>query len=96
MNKPRQKIEPDSTIEPIAGLMNEVQAARYLATTSNTLRLSRHTGQLWLDVPAPKFVRAGRAVRYVKADLDEWIARLSRYGSIRECRESTTGPRIRK
>ncbi len=52
--------------------LNERQAARYLGVSPGTLRLWRSEGR------APRFFRAGKLVRYRRADLDSWIeSRLS-------------------
>lgn len=48
-------------------LITEVQAA-------NLLRLSVRTLQAWRPKGyGPAFVRAGRAIRYRKIDLDTWV-----------------------
>jgi predicted DNA-binding transcriptional regulator AlpA len=45
------------------------QAAEYLSTSISTLAKRRLYGD------GPKFSRIGRAIRYSKADLDEFMAR---------------------
>ena len=47
--------------------LTETQAAEYLGLSIATLRAWRHRGR------GPRFVRFGRAVRYLRADLDEFI-----------------------
>ena len=44
------------------------QAAEYLSLSPNTLNRWRWSGD------GPDFCRFGRAVRYRRADLDDWIA----------------------
>lgn len=52
--------------------LDERQAAKYLGVSYGTLRLWRADGR------APRHFRAGKLVRYRRADLDNWIeARLS-------------------
>ena len=48
------------------------EAADYLGLSKNTLNRWRHTGD------GPRFVKLGRAVRYRREDLDEWVASCSR------------------
>jgi hypothetical protein len=57
----RHSTEPDV-------LLCEVQAARALSLSSRTLQSWRLRGV------GPAFVRAGRAIRYRRADLDRWIS----------------------
>ena len=47
--------------------LNERQAAKYLGVSAGTLRLWRTEGR------APRFFRAGKLIRFRRADLDEWI-----------------------
>jgi excisionase family DNA binding protein len=52
--------------------LNERQAAKYLGVSPGTLRLWRAENR------SPRFFRAGKLIRYRRADLDSWIeARLS-------------------
>jgi excisionase family DNA binding protein len=52
--------------------LNERQASKYLGVSAGTMRLWRSEGR------APRFFRAGKLIRFRKADLDSWIeARLS-------------------
>jgi excisionase family DNA binding protein len=45
----------------------ETQAAEHLGLSVATLRAWRHRGR------GPRFVRFGRAVRYLRADLDDFV-----------------------
>jgi excisionase family DNA binding protein len=47
--------------------LTETQAADHLGLSIATLRAWRHRGK------GPRFVRFGRAVRYLRADLDAFI-----------------------
>ena len=47
--------------------LTETQAAEHLGLSIATMRAWRHRGK------GPRFVRFGRAVRYLRADLDEFI-----------------------
>ena len=59
--------------------MNNADAAVHIGTTPANLRLSRHTGFLYKDIPSPKFLKAGRKVLYLKSDLDNWLHQLPSY-----------------
>ena len=52
--------------------MTDEQAAKYLGVKRQTLALWRCTGRYGL-----RFTRVGRAIRYSKSDLDEWLAERS-------------------
>lgn len=49
--------------------MTDTQAAEYLAVSPQTLRGWR------VERKGPTYHKHGRAVRYAKKDLDEWLAR---------------------
>jgi len=48
------------------------QAAELLGLSKNTLNRWRYTGD------GPRFVKLGRAVRYRREDLDNWVASCGR------------------
>lgn len=49
--------------------LDTAQAAAYVGLAPNTLEKLRHYGG------GPRFVRYGRrAIRYLKADVDQWLA----------------------
>lgn len=50
-------------------LFNTEQAADYLGLKPHTLELWRHAKRY--DVP---YVKIGKNVRYLKSDLDDWLA----------------------
>jgi excisionase family DNA binding protein len=54
-------------------LLRSKEAAKYLGVSHGMLRISRHTGELFKGVPGPKFLKLGKAVRYPRENLDEWI-----------------------
>lgn len=67
-------------INPNAAIFSTVDAAAYLGVSPGMLRLSRHTGELFKGIKSPPYLKCGfRAVRYLKIDLDEWLAELPRY-----------------
>ncbi len=49
-------------------VMNTIEAARYVRLGKPTLDRFRLTGE------GPRFAKLGGAVRYRRADLDDWIA----------------------
>ncbi len=70
----------DNSINLSNAAYNNADAAAYIGTTPPSLRLSRHTGKLYLGVSAPKFIKSGpRKVLYLKADLDDWLASQPRF-----------------
>lgn len=54
------------------------EVASYLRVSESWLRQRRMAGTLDGQQSGPPYVRIGRAVRYVKAHVDEWLARCSR------------------
>jgi predicted DNA-binding transcriptional regulator AlpA len=60
-----------SDISPRA--LTEKQAAVYIGMSRSFLAQSRMTGKLANRTPAPDFIKIGRAVRYLKDDLDQWL-----------------------
>lgn len=54
-------------------LFDSQRAADYLTCSEQTLRVSRHTGRLF-GVSAPPYRKMGRAVRYDRARLDNWLS----------------------
>jgi len=58
----------EDTVENASGVsLNESQVAERLGLAVATLRAWRHRGT------GPRFLRFGRAVRYLPSDLDEFI-----------------------
>jgi len=58
---------------PAPATLNEQDAARYIGLSVPFLRQSRCNGNLPGRTTAPPFLKIGRAVRYLKADLDSWL-----------------------
>ena len=55
------------------------EAAIYIGMSESWLRQSRVTG----NPDAPPFLKIGRSVRYLRADLDIWLERKRRRATIR-------------
>jgi predicted DNA-binding transcriptional regulator AlpA len=51
------------------------EAARYIAMSESFLRQARMDGDRENRTPGPPFLKIGRAVRYLKHDLDAWLER---------------------
>lgn len=49
------------------------EAAKYIAMSESFLRQSRMDGDRVNRTLGPPFIRIGRAVRYLKYDLDAWL-----------------------
>ena len=52
---------------------SEREAAAYLGLSVSFLRQARTYGRLGGQTQAPPFIKIGRAVRYIKEDLDNWL-----------------------
>lgn len=64
----------DSSREADSALLTEIEAARFLAISPRTLWSLRQSGEI-------PHLRIGRAVRYSRASLHDWIDQRSRCGS---------------
>ncbi|WP_456294861.1 helix-turn-helix domain-containing protein [Vibrio sp. AK197] len=51
----------------------EQETAAYIGMSRSFLRQSRMEGQRKNRTMAPPFIKIGRAVRYLKEDLDQWL-----------------------
>jgi predicted DNA-binding transcriptional regulator AlpA len=58
-------------IQPRA--LSEIETAEYIGMSRSFLRQSRMEGNRENRTPAPPFIKIGRAVRYIKDDLDNWL-----------------------
>jgi len=53
--------------------LTEQQAALYLSMSRSFLRQARMNGDRENRTPTPPYLKIGRSVRYLKADLDTWL-----------------------
>ncbi|GGP73184.1 hypothetical protein GCM10009347_42070 [Shewanella algicola] len=53
--------------------LSEIETAEYIGMSRSFLRQSRMEGNRDNRTPAPPFIKIGRAVRYLKEDLDLWL-----------------------
>lgn len=53
--------------------LSEIETAEYIGMSRSFLRQSRMEGNRENRTPAPPFIKIGRAVRYLKDDLDNWL-----------------------
>ena len=53
--------------------LTEKEAAVYIGMSVSYLRQTRIEGTLRERTPGPTYVKIGRAVRYLIADLDQWL-----------------------
>ena len=53
--------------------LSELETAEYIGMSRSFLRQSRMEGNRDNRTPAPPFIKIGRAVRYLKDDLDNWL-----------------------
>lgn len=54
-------------------VFKEAEAASYICMSRSFLSQDRVYGVLANRTPGPKYIRIGRAVRYLKDDLDSWL-----------------------
>ncbi len=62
-----------TTRNDLTATMSEAEAARYLGLSRAYLRQSRMRRPKRM-IDAPSYIRAGRAIRYLRADLDHWLS----------------------
>ncbi len=53
-------------------LLKDPEVAHYIGMSESWLRQSRMRG----NPEAPPYIKIGKSVRYLKADLDDWLDRL--------------------
>jgi predicted DNA-binding transcriptional regulator AlpA len=53
--------------------LSEIEASQYISMSRSFLRQSRMDGNRDNRTPAPPFIKIGRAVRYLRDDLDNWL-----------------------
>lgn len=53
--------------------LTEIETAEYIGMSRSFLRQSRMEGNRENRTVAPKFIKIGRAVRYLIEDLDSWL-----------------------
>jgi excisionase family DNA binding protein len=61
-----------NTGEKTMSYLTTIELAEQLRISEVTLRQSRVTGKL-LGSKAPRHLKLGRQVRYLKSDVDQWI-----------------------
>lgn len=59
----------------LARAIQEREAAQYIGMSMSFLRQSRMDGLRENRTPGPPFIKIGRAVRYLRGDLDAWLER---------------------
>ncbi len=55
------------------------EAAKFIGVSPHMLRLSRHTGEIFKGVPCPPFLKMGKAVRYLRSDLEEFVVKQNKF-----------------
>jgi predicted DNA-binding transcriptional regulator AlpA len=63
-----------TSLAPTAPTLTERQAAQFLGIAFSTLRQARMQGPRPNRMPTPPYVRLGRRVLYLRADLERWLA----------------------
>jgi len=62
----------ENTLNLTDSLLSTKDAAPYTGTSADALKISRSTGLLF-GLPAPKYIKIGRTVRYKKSTLQAWL-----------------------
>lgn len=69
----------DTGVQPIQPrVLSEREACRYIGMSRSFLAQSRMEGKRDNRTPAPPFIKIGRAVRYLRDDLDRWLEQFHR------------------
>lgn len=79
----KQEVLPVNELESNRAILDNREAAHHLNLSPKTLNNSRTTGLL-CGVKAPPFKKLGKAVRYDRAALDEWLAQFKEQTSTSE------------
>lgn len=64
--------------------LTEIETAEYIGMSRSFLRQARMEGNRERRTPAPKFIKVGRSVRYIKDDLDSWLDSFYRQSHLME------------
>ena len=64
----------DILIEKIE-VLTEKEAAKYIRMSRSFLSQDRMNGYREGRTPGPKYMKLGRAIRYHRQDLDEWLTK---------------------
>ncbi|MPW31534.1 helix-turn-helix domain-containing protein [Agarivorans sp. B2Z047] len=59
-------------------VLTEQETAFYIGMSRSYLRQARMSGNRDNHTPAPPFIKIGRAVRYLREDLDAWLCSFQR------------------
>ncbi|GAB1623760.1 hypothetical protein AAOGI_38100 [Agarivorans albus] len=59
-------------------VLTEQETAIYIGMSRSYLRQARMSGNRDNHTPAPPFIKIGRAVRYLREDLDAWLCSFQR------------------
>ena len=79
---PTNDDKPDKISEKI--VLSEIEAAKYINMSRSFLRHARIDGNRENRTPAPKFIKIGRSIRYMRQDLDDYLAQFPRLNHIYE------------
>ena len=71
MGQPNDPAQTDDTGQ--GQLLSEKAACGYLAVSRSFLAKARMNGRLSGHTAGPPFIKLGRAVRYRRSDLDQWL-----------------------
>ena len=82
MIDPSENIRRTMTKTITPRLLSEKEASQYICMSRSFLRQARMDGNRENRTPAPPFIKIGRAVRYLREDLDAWLESFVRRTSL--------------
>lgn len=65
--------------------LTEIQASQYIGMSRSYLAQSRMDGNREKRTPAPRFIKIGRSVRYLREDLDRWLDTFMKLEHLGQC-----------
>lgn len=82
----KQSLKSDEKLIPPSEkiVLTEIEAAEYVGMSRSFLRHGRIDGNRENRTPAPKFIKIGRSIRYMRQDLDDYLAQFPRLNHLYE------------
>lgn len=68
-----------------AKALTEIEASQYIGMSRSFLAQSRMDGNRDKRTPAPRFIKIGRSVRYLREDLDRWLDNFMKLEHLGQC-----------
>ena len=68
-----KKPKPDKHVDLTRAVLDEIETAAYTGLSTSSLRKGRMNGRRLNHVEPPPYLKLGRRIGYLKADLDAWL-----------------------